>query len=430
MLARRVRPALRAPRPHAPQCQQQRRRFETRAEHAVWRQRVVCSCAPRSPAAVAGRVATDAPLLAGVDPMSARLEVLACPTQSTSSPSASMLEVTFPLASDLALRLAVAEAPGTSWSTFRLSKFYEALDALTGDVAYRHTGCAAHGISLVTAGHYHSRKLRRTDINRDVFMRCYITATGGASLEVRTDAIQLDPITGLEQLVNVCHTTMVTVDGETLLPVSGFIPALSSDEHDSDGQQQRADLAAWHNRIRKTRGGCPLELRSHNSVPPSAPEMQKIHAMNRRVLEEQQLPPPRPARPTTVADATYISSHVIYPEQRNIHGKLFGGWVAATAFDLASYGAKFFAHGGKVTACSALHVPCPCAHNVLLRLATCECDVSPNMSMCVLQFPPVQAVSLGLDEAVFLQVILYSTKNDGDCAKYDGQCTQCDLIVN
>jgi acyl-CoA hydrolase len=34
---------------------------------------------------------------------------------------------------------------------------------------------------------------------------------------------------------------------------------------------------------------------------------------------------------------------VIYPEQRNVQGTLFGGWVAAQGFELASFVAKFFA---------------------------------------------------------------------------------------
>ena len=60
----------------------------------------------------------------------------------------------------------------------------EAVDALTADVAYRHTDGAAKGLVLVTAGHYHSRKTRWTDISADVVLRCYLTATGSASLEV------------------------------------------------------------------------------------------------------------------------------------------------------------------------------------------------------------------------------------------------------
>ena len=219
-------------------------------------------------------------------------------------PAASMLEVWWPLSTDEQLRLAVAEEPGTAWSTFRLSKFYEALDALTGDVAYRHTDGEARGIRLVTAGHYHSRKLRRTDIMRDVALRCYLTATGNSSLELRTDAVQLNPHTGEEELVNVCHTTMVAVDQASLRPIKGMIPPLEVDGHDAAGQEERARLATWHAEIRRARGGYPLELRSHNSVPPTPAEMEHFHSLNRAVIEQQQLPAPRPPRPMTINEAS------------------------------------------------------------------------------------------------------------------------------
>jgi len=63
----------------------------------------------------------------------------------------------------------------------RLSKFYEALDALTADVAYAHTDGIAKGLALVTAGHYNSVKLGRTSPKRDIHLRSYITAVSHES---------------------------------------------------------------------------------------------------------------------------------------------------------------------------------------------------------------------------------------------------------
>eukprot|EP01047_Picozoa_sp_COSAG01_P032173 COSAG01_NODE_2313_length_7933_cov_79.874777_5_plen_117_part_00 len=87
----------------------------------------------------------------------------------------------------------------------------------------------------------------------------------------------------------------------------------------------------WHATIRKARGGAPLDLRAHNSVPPTPDEMSRYHSIFRGLLEDQMLPPPRSRPPMTITAATYLSSYVIYPEQRNVHGKLFGGWVAGDA---------------------------------------------------------------------------------------------------
>ena len=57
------------------------------------------------------------------------------------------------------------------WASIRLGKFYEALDALTGDAACTHCDAVRNGLALVTAGHYHSIKLGRTIPNRDVHIR-------------------------------------------------------------------------------------------------------------------------------------------------------------------------------------------------------------------------------------------------------------------
>eukprot|EP01047_Picozoa_sp_COSAG01_P032174 COSAG01_NODE_2313_length_7933_cov_79.874777_6_plen_100_part_00 len=95
----------------------------------------MASCAPRSPDAVPTDVQVAAPLLASVDPMATRLRAFATPTtcvRRANTPSASMLEIWYPLSMDDQLRDAVAEEPGSPhWSSFRLSKYYEALDALT-----------------------------------------------------------------------------------------------------------------------------------------------------------------------------------------------------------------------------------------------------------------------------------------------------------
>ena len=49
--------------------------------------------------------------------------------------------------------------------------------------------------------------------------------------------------------------------------------------------------------------------------------------------------------PPRVADYTFRSSTVIFPEQRNVHGKLFGGFVMEEAQKLAQYTASFFSKG-------------------------------------------------------------------------------------
>jgi acyl-CoA hydrolase/ferredoxin len=78
-----------------------------------------------------------------------------------------------------------------------------------------------------------------------------------------------------------------------------------------------------------------------------------------------------------VKDFTFRSSTVIFPENRNAHGKLFGGYVMEEAQALAQYSATFLSKGGPI-------------------------------------FP------LGIDEAVFLQPIAV-----GDCVTFTARVVHC-----
>lgn len=292
--------------------------------------------------------AEAAPFLFSVDPMASHLQLRTVSDDEhtvPSSPSATMIEVTYPLKDDEALRIAVSDLG--SWSTFRLSEFYEAVDALTADVAYRHTDGVAKGLALVTAGHYHSRKMKRTDISADVVLRCYMTAAGSASLELRTDAIQRDQ-SGNEALVNVCHTTMVALNGATMRPARGAVPPLAVDAFDAAGQETRAELAALHGTIRKRNSATTMQLRAPMSAPPTAQEMRAIHELHRNAIKLQEAPSPREPTPHAIGDLTFRSSFVVFPENRNVHGKLFGGFVMAQAYNLALYTTSVFARGTAV----------------------------------------------------------------------------------
>jgi hypothetical protein len=124
-----------------------------------------------------------APFLFSVDPFAPQVVFRhALPgTTPADSSSASMLEATWPLSTNRMLQNAVAdidEGGVHGWSAMRLGKFYEALDALTGDVAHKHVSGVGDEYALVTGGHYHSVKLGRALRGVDMTLRCYVTHTG------------------------------------------------------------------------------------------------------------------------------------------------------------------------------------------------------------------------------------------------------------
>lgn len=321
---------------HGRPAQQQQRWFQSSLEYNAWSQRVVATRLNASHNRMEnmdGKIV--APFLCDVNPLAEqRLQFRRLASAKRGTPSFAMVQATWPLSSDKLLERDVSIE--NDWSAFRLSKFYEALDALTADSAYLHTNGHEQGISLVTAGHYFSRKLARTQPNTDVTLRCYPTAVGNSSLEIRTDAIQNDT------LINYCHTIMVCVDSQTLRPLKGRIPPLVQDDNENDDphQAERYQLAQKHAAIRKQRSQTSVSLYSRNLThPPDDQEMRQIHAKHQSATQQQS------ELYTPVSTHTHEISLVVFPEQRNVHGKTFGGFVVAQAFDFAYMAAVTFLKG-------------------------------------------------------------------------------------
>ena len=332
------------------------RGFHNKAEFQEWRQQVLDSRLSLADDDACDfhqvDLKTEAPFLYSVEPIENRLKLYAVTNALPGSPQESMLECRYPLASDELLRNSITDF--SNWSSFRLGKFYEAVDSLTADVAYRHCNGDDENsndtngeVTLVTAGHYHSRKFESTMIHHDVFLRSYVTSVGRSSMEVRTDALQRRPTETTSRLLNVCHTIMVALDSKTMKPLSKSgrsIRPLQIAENDPTSQL-RLHLANRHQEIRQERSRQAMQLRLPVSEPPSPDEMRQIHHLHQtETIESEQLSSSSVERPS-VSDFTFQSSSVIFPEHRNVHGKLFGGFVMTEAQNLAQYTASLFAEG-------------------------------------------------------------------------------------
>lgn len=381
-----------------------RRTFQSLSEYDAWTDKMKASRMIKPNNLKETNVSAAAPFLQSVSPISERLLIHAVSSETNEanttkdgklaprSPRDSFLQCTYPLSSlqssDI-LRSSVSDLK-TKSPAFRLSKFYADVDALTADVAYRHAGVPAIGddddssrnVSFVTVSHFNSRKLARTDIAKDIIFRSYPTNTGAASMEVRTDAIQI--VDGSEQLVDVCYTTMVAVDSKTLRPVKNAIPPLQIDPveetENQERQKLRMEMAQQHNQMRKERMKSSLQLLHPVTHPPTAEEMEALHALQTFRARNAALERPEERESIQlVSDHTYRSSLVVYPESRNVHGKSFGGFVVEKSHSIAQYAVNFFLHSGE----TKNSTPTSASEGVILK----------------------RPVPVGLDEAVFLQPI-------------------------
>lgn len=158
-------------------------------------------------------------------------------------------------------------------------------------------------------------------------------------MEIRTDALQVGE-DGREQLVNVCHTVMVALDRSTMTPAP--LPPLVHSSADVYAARRRA-LASSHAALRRDRQAASMKLRDEGSAPPTSDEMRKIHLLHRRrtaALED----PEEDAQETfaLVQDHRYFVKQCIYHEGRNLHGNVFGGYIAREGFGIAFYAARSF----------------------------------------------------------------------------------------
>jgi len=272
------------------------------------------------------------------------------------APASSMVQATWPISSDEILRDAVTDQVRGSgqvhgYTPIRLSMFFEALDALSADVAYRHTDGLARNLIMVTASHYNSIKMRRTLSGRDLIVRCYVTAVSTSSLEVRTDALQVND-DGEEFLVNVCHTVMVALEKETMRPCKTGLPPLvlptAGDSVDTIAAGERQELARFHREQRAH--DAEIEMTTHTrlgaaSHPPTTEEMESVHLLHRAAVSAKGSPAPRLDLPDEVAMQTHQAATVVFPDSRNMHGRAFGGFVMRRAYDLGYLAARYFTRG-------------------------------------------------------------------------------------
>ena len=86
-----------------------------------------------------------------------------------------------------------------------------------------------------------------------------------------------------------------------------------------------------------------MDLRYPLSHPPTQREMGLMHELHREATLSKEAGSPVSA--ARVSEHVHAMSVVVYPEKRNVHGKLFGGFIASTMFDLAFFAVSSYTRG-------------------------------------------------------------------------------------
>ncbi|KAL7529830.1 hypothetical protein ACHAWF_003125 [Thalassiosira exigua] len=215
------------------------------------------------------------------------------------------------------------------WGEMRFGKILEDLDALAGNIAFNHV---EGNPLIVTASVDRIRLRQRPDIGADQYLSGKVTWVGSSSMEIRMKISASED--GPEWLE--AYFTFVTLDPETKRPIK-ISPLLP----ETDEERVHFELGAVKAAARKDARKCKLQLGR-----PLTDKLLKVDARASKLLEEAGplLRMPSLADPDTVLmDSTAQSNAMVaQPQARNLHDRIFGGFLMRRAFELAFSTAYLF----------------------------------------------------------------------------------------
>ncbi|ORY21849.1 HotDog domain-containing protein [Naematelia encephala] len=255
-----------------------------------------------------------------------------------------------PLASDRALLDGYINTSGG----FRMGKLLEHLDSLAGAVAYRHclpsptiqsaeTGTSFHkaseraGLYLATASADRLDmfgRLNRDNV-RDLRFSGFVTWTGTSSMEV---VVKMQGSTtpssseGGWQTLMLGRFAMVCRDAIThkARPVPRLIV-------ETEEEKALWKLGEDHRRRQKE-----SSLMALDKVPPSSEEAKELHDLMLQVVDRK-VDEIEGEKIVPIRDTELESVQLMFPQDRNLHGKVFGGILMRLAFELCFTNTAIFA---------------------------------------------------------------------------------------
>jgi len=270
--------------------------------------------------------------------------------KSSRSISDSWLEIILPFSDHEDLRNSLLRGDGVGNHKIRYGNLFEIIDALAADVGYRH--CGPDPV-IVTASVDGMRSVKEIEIQYDLKLQGYLTYVGKSSMEVNINIVTAYP-NGEEVLVGETLFIMVARDRATGKALTA--PTLELD----DGESQRAyEQGKQRAAFRRQRA-----LESLTLNPPRAEEIEHIHRLyldSRKLTWNQEIElftninianvnpiSTSSLLATEIAPVTaagddmerhqysgyrwmnhtiFKNTHHMHAQNRNIHGKMFGGYL-------------------------------------------------------------------------------------------------------
>ncbi|KAF7373405.1 hypothetical protein MSAN_00550100 [Mycena sanguinolenta] len=226
----------------------------------------------------------------------------------------------------------------------RTGKLFEHLDSLAGSISYKHMlgpgvnslgKIEDRGFYIVTASVDRLDMLYPLDPSRDLRLSGHVIYTGKSSMEV---AVKMEA-TGQEkeeETVLLGRFSMVCRDAVTHR-ARNVHPLIISTAEEKALFSMGEDM--------KKRRQCQA-LRSLARVPPSSTEAEALHSFYLKYGQDAK--DLDSSERVWLGDTKVERTMLMFPQERNVHQKIFGGYLMRLAYELGFSNSSLFMRGGHV----------------------------------------------------------------------------------
>ncbi|XP_051133224.1 acyl-coenzyme A thioesterase 2, chloroplastic-like [Andrographis paniculata] len=247
------------------------------------------------------------------------------------TPSRSRTSVLYKFSSDYSLR----EQYRNPWNEIRLGKLLEDLDALAGTISFKHCcneDSSTRPLILVTASVDKMVLRKPIQVDADLTIEGAVTWVGRSSMEILLEVTQSsEELDSSDAVALTANFTFVARDSKT--GKSAVINQISPETEKEKFLWEQAEER--NNLRRKKRGEQKKEV--------SDEEMKRLDELLSESRVFCDMPALADRDSILIKDTCLQNSLICQPQQRNIHGRIFGGFLMRRAFELAYSTAYAFA---------------------------------------------------------------------------------------
>ncbi|CAO2818950.1 unnamed protein product [Amaranthus hypochondriacus] len=249
----------------------------------------------------------------------------------TKTPSQSRMTVLYNFSSDFILR----EQYRDPWNEMRIGKLLEDLDALAGTISVTHCSdddFTTRPLLLVTASVDRIVLKKPISVDSDLRISGSVIWVGMSSIEIQLDVGQaIEGSSASDSIALTANFIFVARDSKTrkAAPVNRLSP-------ETEKEKQLFEDAEARSKFRKRKRG-------QNQRDYSDGEVHRLAALLSEGRIFCDMPALADRNSILLRDTRLANSLICQPQQRNIHGRIFGGFLMHRAFELAFSTAYAFA---------------------------------------------------------------------------------------